>query len=102
AQIEAYNAHDVDRFVECYAEGVIVEDAGGNVLMEGRDDMRAQYAPFFAAYPELRGQVLQRIVAAEHVIDEERIDGWQDQPVRAVIIYHLQDGLIDHVRFLEG
>jgi hypothetical protein len=30
------------------------------------------------------------------------IHGWQPDPVRAVVIYHIDDGLIDHVRLIEG
>jgi len=36
------------------------------------------------------------------VIDEEFIHGWQPEPVRAVAIYHVADGLIDHVRLIDG
>jgi hypothetical protein len=102
AQLEAYNAHDVDQFLASYAPDVVVEDGAGNTLMQGHDSMRAEYAPFFAAQPELRGEIVHRITAGDYVIDEELIHGWQPEPVRAVAIYHIADGLIDHVRLIEG
>lgn len=34
------------------------------------------------------------------MIDEERIHGWQDEVVSAVVIYHVTGAVIDHVRFL--
>jgi hypothetical protein len=102
AQFEAYNAGDVDRFVACYAADVVVQDGAGTTLMQGREGMRAEYAPFFAEYPDLRGVIVHRITAGDYVIDEELIRGWRAEPVRAVAIYHVADGLIDHVRLIEG
>jgi SnoaL-like domain len=39
-QVRAYNAHDVDEFVACYAGGVVIEDADGSVLVRGREQIR--------------------------------------------------------------
>lgn len=102
AQLEAYNARDVDRFLACYSAEVVVQDGAGNTLMEGHGSMRAEYTPFFGGCPDLRAELLHRIEAGDYVIDEERIHGWQPDPVRAVAIYHVADGLIDHVRLIEG
>lgn len=102
AQIEAYNARDVDRFLASYAPDVVVHDGAGNTLMQGHESMRAEYEPFFAEHPELRGEIVHRITAGDYVIDEELIHGWQPEPVRAVAIYHVANGRIDHVRLIEG
>jgi hypothetical protein len=37
-----------------------------------------------------------------HWTIEERIHGWQADPVRAVAIYHVAHGLIDNVRLIDG
>ena len=102
AQLEAYNAHDVDGFLASYSPDVLVQDGAGTTLMQGLDAMRTEYAPFFAENSELRGEIVHRINAGEYVIDEELIHGWLPEPVRAVAIYHIADGLIDHVRLIEG
>jgi hypothetical protein len=102
AQFAAYNARDVDQFVACYSPDVVVQDGAGTTLMQGRDSMRAEYEPFFADSPNLRAEILNRISAGDYVIDEERIHGWQADPVRAVAIYHVTDGLIDQVRLIDG
>jgi hypothetical protein len=81
---------------------VVVQDGLGSTLMEGREAMRREYAPFFAEHPQLRGEILTRITAGDYVIDEEHIHGWQPEPVHAVAIYHVADGLIDHVRLIDG
>jgi hypothetical protein len=56
-------------------------------MMQGHESMRAEYAPFFAEFPGLRAEILHRIEAAHYVIDEERIHGWQTEPVRADLIH---------------
>ena len=102
AQFEAYNRRDVDAFLACFSADVVVTDGAGNTLMHGHASMRAEYAPFFDACPGLRAEILHRIEAGEYVIDEELIHGWQAEPVRAVAIYHVTEGRIDHVRLLEA
>lgn len=100
-QERAYNEHDLDGFVACYAEGVVVEDAHGNVVMSGRDDMRERYGGLFAGSPDARAEVVTRIRVGSYVIDEERVTGRPDGDVHVVAIYRLDaDGSIDHVRFL--
>lgn len=100
AQLDAYNAQDVEAFVACYAEGVRIEDAAGQLQMEGRQAMRERYARLFAAHPDNHAEILHRIRIGDHVIDHERITGRGTEPVFAVAIYRLRDGLIDHVRFV--
>lgn len=100
AQVAAYNARDVEAFAACYAEDVTIEDADGNVLARGRAQLREQYAPFFAASPDLHAEIETRIRIGAHVIDEERITGAGPEPMHAVAIYHVAEGLIDRVQFL--
>lgn len=101
-QIQAYNARDLEAFLGCYAEDVVVEDGLGRVLMQGREGMRAEYGPFFEQNPALRGEILQRMEIGDWVVDEERIHGAGAQPISAVAIYRVVGGAIVHVRFLGG
>jgi uncharacterized protein (TIGR02246 family) len=102
AQLHAYNAGDVERFLSSYSPDVVVEDGAGHTLMRGREQMRLEYTAFFAGYPDLRGEVVQHTAIGDYVIDEEVIRGGESEPVRAVVIYHVAEGLIDHVRMYEG
>jgi hypothetical protein len=102
-QLAAYNAHDVDAFMENYTDDCIVEDGQGNRLLTGALEMRPRYAALFAASPNLHAEVVKRIRIGEHVVDEEIITGRNPDLRHAVAIYHLRvvDTLykIDHVRF---
>jgi hypothetical protein len=99
-QVFAYNARDLERFVACYAEDVVIENGAGEVLMRGADGMREGYGPYFAENPELHAEIVHRIELGDYVVDEERITGAGPEPVHAVAIYHLAEGRIDHVRLI--
>jgi hypothetical protein len=100
-QERAYNEHDLDAFVACYAQGVVIEDADGNVLVTGRDAMRERYGRLFTGSPDVRAEVVTRIRVGSYVIDEERITGRPDGDVDVVAIYRFDaEGSIDRVRFL--
>lgn len=101
AQLEAYNARDVDRFVPCFTEDVIVEDAVGARLLAGREAFRASYAAMFASSPALHCRVVSRMRAGAFVVDEERVAGRGDRELHVIVVYTIRDGLISHVRILK-
>ena len=100
AQLAAYNAQNVDAFVACFAEDIVLEDGAGKLLSTGREVMRENYARMFAAHPLNRAEILHRIVQGQYVVDHERITGRSPEPLHAVAIYRIEGGLIRHVRFL--
>jgi len=100
-QVEAYNARDVEAFVACYAEEVVLENAGGEIQMSGRDEMRQTYGELFERCPDLHGEIAARIRVGPYVVDEERVSGHSAGDLHVVAIYRLDEkGLIDRVRFL--
>lgn len=102
AQLDAYNARDVDAFLACYTPDCRIEDGAGTLLMQGHAAMRERYAAMFAASPKLHCVIVQRTRIGRYVLDEEEITGRVPDFRRAVAIYRLtSDGaLIEHVRFL--
>ena len=99
-QLAAYNARDVEAFLPWFADDVIVEDGDGNLVLRGKDAMRARYGPMFAANPALLCTVVSRIrVGDGWVIDEERITGRSPAPEHAVAIYKVERDVITKVRF---
>lgn len=99
-QLAAYNARDVERFLPFFAEDVVVEDGQGNLVLRGRDAMRARYGPMFAQYTNLHCEIVSRVRVGAYVLDEERITGRQPEPEHVVAIYRLEGDTIVHVRFL--
>ena len=102
--IDAYHAHDLDRWLTYYAPEVVVKDADGKVLMDGADAVRDRYAASMERNPNLHYDIPNRIALGDYVIDEERVTG-MTQPgspdvVRAVLIYRFAGGLIREILIL--
>ncbi len=100
-QLDAYNARDLEAFLDVYAQDAEVRDlAGGALLMEGREAMRARYAELFGASLRLRCLLRNRIAHGAFVIDHEEVTGMRDgPPVEAVAIYEVREGSIRRVWF---
>jgi hypothetical protein len=100
-QVAAYNNHDVEAFIGCYSESVVIEDGLNQVSMRGRAELRERYTAFFAAAPSLRVEIRSRIRVGCYVIDEEYVTGHPVGDVHAAAIFRLGvDGLIEHVCLL--
>lgn len=101
-QVEAYNAGDLEGFVSCYAQGVVIEDAKGEIGLRGRDEIRKLYEELFASAPNLRAEIVSRIRVGPYVVDEERVSGMPDgADLHVAAVYRIDaEGLIDQVRFL--
>ena len=101
AQLDAYNAQDLDAYCAYFTDDVVVADVGGAANLEGNDAYRERYAGAFAKFPNNKAELLSRIVLGNTVIDHERVDrGDGTTPVFDVAaIYTFRDGKIARVDF---
>ena len=104
AQIEAYRAKDVERFLSCYAEDASVVLFDGTPMFAGKQVMREQYGKLFADSPGLHLSIANRMTAGEFVVDEEHVSGMHlgDMPteITALSVYRVTDGKIARVMLL--
>lgn len=104
AAIDAYHDHDLGRCLGYYAADVVVKDADGNVLTDGAEAVRAQYAKAIADNPNHRYDIPNRISFGQWVIDEERVTGFtkpgSPDVVRAVLVYRLSSQRIQEILIL--
>lgn len=104
AQIEAFRARDVERFVSYYAEDASVVLFDGTPMFPDRQAMREQYSRLFADSPELRLTIASRMTAGEFVVDEEHESGvhFGDLPTEmtALGIYRVIEGKIARLMLL--
>lgn len=99
-QLNAYNAHDIDAFLEPYADDVELYDLPDKLLSKGKEAMRKQYATMFERTTNLHCELVNRIVVNNTVIDHERVTfGPGREPVQAVAIYKIENGKIKKVYF---
>lgn len=101
-QLDAYNAHDLERFCACYHPEVqVIRLLSNQVTVSGLTAFREGYAALFAANPKLHCELRSRIVLAASVIDEGFVTGFLREPqgFHTAAIYSFRDGLIDRVWF---
>lgn len=102
AQLDRYNARDLDGFCALYADDVEVYAFGRpEPELRGQEAFRARYRGRFAL-PGLRARIEARIVQGNVVIDHEKVSGLPGEAgERSVIaIYELEGGLIRRVTFI--
>jgi hypothetical protein len=99
-QLAAYNACDLERFLACYAPDAVIEDETNARLMVGHAAMQPAYAALFANSPNLHAEVTSRMRVGDFVVHEERVTGLpgREEPLHAVVVYRLREGLIIHAR----
>lgn len=101
AQLDAYNAHDVEAFAATYGPDIRIYEHPGQLKMEGIERLRDSYGRLFASVPALRASVGTRIVQGAFVIDHETVTGLANGGrMSAVAIYEVRDGLIRNVWFI--
>lgn len=100
-QLNAYNARDIEAFMEPYADDIELYDyKTGKLLDKGKEAMKKGYA-WFDQVPELHCEIKARIVQGNIVIDKERVTGFGDRVIEATAIYHIENNKIKKVYFIE-
>jgi hypothetical protein len=103
AQLDAYNARDLERFVACYADDVqLYRPPAAEPVLQGKAAMAAHYAAHRFKLPLLHAELVNRMVLGNKVIDHERITGLAAQPVEAAVVFEVNAGLIDKVWFFNA
>jgi uncharacterized protein (TIGR02246 family) len=101
AQVDAYFARDLERFLACYAPDVVIANAAGEVLAEGHDGVREMYGGLFENSPKLAGRIANRIVVGDFVADHEEIEGFNlpgmPTSVQAIAVYRVTEQKISRV-----
>jgi imidazolonepropionase-like amidohydrolase len=102
AQLNAYNAQDLEAFLSTYAEDATIVKAGtGEVLNAGHESLRERYGTMFRKYPSNRARIAERRVEGGRVSDHEIITG--RAPERpdpwdvGWVVYEVADGRIHRV-----
>ncbi|MEZ4808909.1 MAG: nuclear transport factor 2 family protein [Allomuricauda sp.] len=99
-QLEAYNARDIDAFMDTYAENIKLYNYPNELFQDSKEKMRARYTSQFENTPDLHCEIKNRIVIGNKVIDEEyvRMNGVYSS---AVAIYEVENGKIVKVTFID-
>lgn len=103
-QLDAYNAKDIDALLSIYADEAELYEFPATLLAKGSAALRERFAIRFQE-PNLRADLLHRIVAGDTVIDHERIT--RDFPegpgtLELMMIYEVKAGRITRAWTIAG
>lgn len=98
-QLDAYNARDIEAFLDTYTEDIGLYNFPAKKRTQGKEEMRKGYSGYFDRTPDLHAKIKNRIVIANMVIDEEEVTA-NGNTFSAVAIYEVENGKISKVTFL--
>jgi len=100
-QLDAYNARDLERFIQEYAEDVVVYRLPNpDPVIVGRAALAAHYRDNRFNLPELHAKLVNRMVFGNKVIDQELVVGVPGAPLEVAAIYEVSDQGICKVWFV--
>ena len=103
AQLDAYNAQDIEAFVPHFADDITVSDLNGEPNLTGLDAYRERHVAMFAQFPGNRAELVARIVIGRTVIDHERVFRSPDAtPFEVAAIYTFAGDKIARVDFVKA
>ena len=99
-QLEAYNAHDLERFLAEYADDVrVFRPPATDPVLSGKAAFGEHYAKNRFNLPNLHARLVNRIVSGNIVVDHEEITGLPQPNLAAVAVYEVIDDRIRTVWF---
>ncbi len=100
-QLDAYNARDLDRFVQEYTEDVeVYRLPDPKPAIVGRTALAAHYRDNRFNLPALHARLIKRMVFGNKVIDQELVFGVPGAPMEAAAIYEVTERGISKVWFV--
>lgn len=100
-QLKAYNAKNIEEFLEPYAEDVELYEFPDKMVSKGKDAMRKDYEGMFKNIANLHCDIVGRIVQGNIIIDKESISGMGKNKFEATAIYHIEKNKIKKVYFIQ-
>jgi putative hydrolase of HD superfamily len=104
AQLDAFNARDIDALMRAYAPDAEQFSLHGERLAKGHDEIRPRYVARFAE-PDLHARLLSRSVMGKFVTDLELITRNFPEGVgtlEMLCIYEVENGRIQRASFAPG
>lgn len=100
-QLDAYNQRDIEAFLKPYSDSVKIYNHPNQLIMSGKDKMRANYEGMFANTPDLHCTLMNRMVLGNVVIDQESVIFQKDAaPLEVMAMYKIENGKIAEVYFI--
>ncbi len=98
-QVNAYNARNIDAFMDTYADDIKIYNFPDEISIEGKEKMQERFESMFERVPNLYCEIKNRIVLGNKVVDREYVR-FNDKYSNVIAIYEVTNGKISKVTFL--
>ncbi|MFI0430538.1 hypothetical protein [Mariniflexile sp. HMF6888] len=100
-QLEFYNKNLLDLFCNTYSDNIEIFDLkSGKVILSGKKELYEKY-DFRFNVQKVQTKIINRIIIGNSVIDQEEVSGIKENEiVKAVAIYEIENDLIKTVKFI--
>ena len=96
AQVDAYNARNIDAFLATYADDAELFEFPNKLIAKGAAQLRERYGARFKE-EGLHAEIMKRIVLGDTIVDHERVHRmFPEGPgvLEAIAIYEVKNGKI--------
>lgn len=100
-QLNAYNARNIDAFLEPYSDDVELYMFPDKLIAKGKENMRKEYDEMFKNLSDLHCEIKERIIQINIIIDKEVVSGVGKTKLEATAIYHIDNNKITKVYFVQ-
>ncbi len=98
-QVETFNSKDLNGFLSCFSDSVMVNNYPNKTLYAGRSKMKENYGQHMSENFNTKVEVVKRIVKGNILIDEEIVKENNDTFHQAAI-YEVENGQITSMSFI--
>ncbi len=98
-QVNAYNARDIDAFMDTYADDIKIYNFPDQLSVDSKEKMRKRFESMFERVPNLYCEIKNRIVLDNKVVDREYVR-FNEKYSNVIAIYEVNNGKISKVTFL--
>jgi imidazolonepropionase-like amidohydrolase len=98
-QVNAYNARDIDAFLDTYSDDIKIYNFPEELSMDGKQAMQTAFSGMFKSIPNLYCEIKNRIVLGNKVVDREYVRMGENYS-SVIAIYEVTEGKISKVTFL--
>ena len=99
-QLDAYNARDLDAFLDCFSSKVEVYQFPDALRYRGKGQLRNDYRALFGRASNLECEVLHRTVLGNRVTDHQTVTGVFERTIECLTIYEVEDEQIRRTWFM--
>lgn len=98
-QVNAYNARDLDAFINTYSDDIKIYNFPEQLIMDGKEQVKERFAKMFQNTPNLYCEIKNRMVLGNKVIDQEHVR-FGNKYSDVMAIYEIKNGVISKVTFV--